>query len=102
MINIVGLRMQTRVAYIKAWPSNHQVTLFGWLWLVAGSDLLWEKNIADWLMLVAGADLVWEKNIIDWLQPNKVRILRLSNTLEKDADRLTGRECTIFKFQLYI
>ena len=33
---------------------------------------------------------------------NKVRILRLSNTLEKDADRLTGRECTIFKFQLYI
>jgi len=39
--------------------------LFGWLWLVVGADLLWEKSTAGWL--VASADLVWEKNTIDWL-----------------------------------
>ena len=27
-----------------------KVTLFGWLWLVTGADLLWEKSTADWLI----------------------------------------------------
>ena len=44
---------------------NGAFTLFAWLWLVADTDLLWEKSIADWL--VAGADLVWEKNTASWL-----------------------------------
>ena len=36
------------------------LSLFCWLWLVAGADLLWEKNTADWL--VTGANLVGEKS----------------------------------------
>jgi len=32
--------------------SSHYIALFGWLWLVAGADLLSEKNIAGWLMLI--------------------------------------------------
>jgi len=37
----------------------------GWLWLVAGADLLLEKNTAGWLL--ADADLVWEKSTAGWL-----------------------------------
>jgi len=40
------------------------LTLFGWLWLVAGVDLLSEKSTAGSLM--AGAGLVREKNTADW------------------------------------
>ena len=37
--------------------------MFGWLWLVAAADLLWEKITADWP--VAGAYTVWcEKKIM--------------------------------------
>ena len=39
----------------------------GWCWFVV------RKKYAGWPCLVAGADLVWEKNIIGWLQPNRVR-----------------------------
>ena len=49
--------------------------MFGWLWLVIGADLLWEKSTAGWL--VASADLMWEKNTIDWLanKPTKHSIM---------------------------
>ena len=40
-------------------------TVFVWLWLMAGVDLLWENNTANWL--VAGADLVWENSTAAWL-----------------------------------
>jgi len=37
--------------------------MFGWLWLVAAADLLWEKITAGWL--VAGAYAVWcERKIL--------------------------------------
>ena len=26
------------------------ITMFAWLWLVAGADLLWEKSTGGWLM----------------------------------------------------
>ena len=42
-------------------------TLFGWLCMLAGADLLQEKNTVVWLVLVADADTVWEKNTIYWL-----------------------------------
>ena len=55
------------------------ITLFAWLWLVAGVDLLWEKSTAGWC-LVPGADLVWEKNnfgLIDW-QDKRLFLLHYS------------------------
>jgi len=41
-----------------------EVALFGWMWLIAGANLLWEKIIAD--RLVADVDLVWEKSTAGW------------------------------------
>ena len=41
-----------------------EVALFGWMWLIAGANLLWEKIIAD--RLVADVDLVWEKSTVGW------------------------------------
>ena len=55
------------------------ITLFAWLWLVAGVDLLWEKSTDVWC-LVPGADLVWEKNnfgLIDW-QDKRLFLLHYS------------------------
>jgi len=53
-------------------PRSDILTLFGWLQLVAGADLLWEKSTVGWLVLVAVADLVWEKNTTDWFEQNKI------------------------------
>ena len=53
-------------------------TLFAVLWLVAGADLLWEKNTAGWL--IASADLVWEKNTVGWLQRTKWTINDLTRS----------------------
>ena len=44
---------------------RHQERLFGWLWLVAGADLLSEKSTAGWL--VADVDLVLRENTAGWL-----------------------------------
>ena len=44
--------------------SSHYIALFGWLWLVAGADLLSEKSIAGWLMLI------WSERkrlLVSWL-----------------------------------
>jgi len=53
------------VILIISMDHHHVWLLFGWLWLEAGADLLWDKNIVGWL--VVGADLVWEKNTASWL-----------------------------------
>ena len=29
---------------------EQEFTLFGWLWLVAGTYLLWKKSTVDWLV----------------------------------------------------
>ena len=61
------------------WRSINQIfTLFAVLWLVAGADLLWEKNTAGWL--IASADLVWEKNTVGWLERTKWTINDLTRS----------------------
>jgi len=51
----------------KAWGRREisHLAVFAWLWLVAGTDLLWENSTADWL--IAGVDLVWENSTAGWL-----------------------------------
>ena len=52
--------------YVLPPVNNDTCTLFYWLRLVSGADLLWEKITID--CLVADADLVGEKNTIGWLE----------------------------------
>ena len=61
------------VVYWQINYSSYSFTLFGWLWLVAGADLLWEKNTTDWL--VASTDLMWEKSTAAGCRQNRVSLL---------------------------
>jgi len=48
MVKIIYLDLSKRS--IKWNGGSSTVALFDWLWLVAGADLLSEKNTADWLV----------------------------------------------------
>jgi len=54
MVKIIYLDLSKRS--IKWNGGSSTVALFGWLWLVAGADLLSDKSTASWL--VADTDLV--------------------------------------------
>jgi len=60
-----------------------------WL-VVAGANLLWERNTGGWMM--AGAGLMWEKNTVSWLQPNYrgwfIPYLKKSSMYDKDNESI--------------
>lgn len=76
----------------------HLYTLFVWLWLVIGADLLWEKSIAGWL--AAGAGLVCEKNTVSWLQPNRVLETYISWWGGESWAEITGNQLTVHSWTL--
>jgi hypothetical protein len=54
---------------------------FGW-WLMAGTDLFWEKSTAGWLLV---ADLFWDKSTAGWWlisQANRVLIFFFYHTVK--------------------